>query len=117
MYVAIFYRRILQGEKVNLRTSFTTHDGVYIGKKRKAHVIEPHHNTTSTAPTSASNACTTDDVFAPVRPQIAVEFGSKVPKAVRQRYLDKMIDEYTPKLQSLQDVYDKVTTVYDRITA
>jgi len=97
----------MEGEKVNLRTSFTTHDGVYIGKKRKAHVIEPHHNTTSTAPTSASNACTTDDVFAPVRPQIAVEFGSKVPKAVRQRYLDKMIDEYTPKLQSLQDVYDK----------
>ena len=75
-------------------------------------MIEPHHNTTITTSTSASNVSTIDGVIAPVRPQVAVEFGSKVPKVVRQRYLDKIIDEYTPKLQSLQEVYDKVTTIH-----
>ena len=43
------------------------------------------------------------------RPKIPVEFGSKVPHNIRQKYLDRIIDEYTPKLQSLQEVYDKVT--------
>ena len=76
--------------------SFTTNDGTYIGKKRTA-LVNVDKKESST------------EANAPRRPRIPVEFGSKVPHVVRQRYLDKIIDEYITKMETLQAVYDKVS--------
>lgn len=99
-----------QAETVNQRTSFTTPDGIYIGKKRKAHDLEPQQCTSEEKVVADSNVSRNNTVHVPtVRPQIPVEFGSKVPQVIRQRYLNKMIDEYTPKIKSLQEAYNRVT--------
>ena len=74
---------------------------MYVGKKRRAHKLESV-NAESVQPKGSVQAAP------PKRPRIAVEFGSKVPQVVRQRYLDKMIEEYTDKCKNLQEVYDKV---------
>ena len=69
---------------------FSTDSGVYIGKKRQAHAF--------TAPV----------VEKMKRPKIAMEYGSKVPHVLRQRYLDKIIDEYIPKCESEKVSCEKV---------
>ena len=111
-FVVSFISRFFlsQAEKVNQRTSFTTPDGIYIGKKRKAHEIEPQQYKSEAKLILDSNISKNDTAqVSAIRPQIPVEFGSKVPQVIRQRYLNKIIDEYTPKIKSLEEVYSKVT--------
>ena len=77
--------------------SFTKDDGTYVGKKRTAH-----------------NEVTKDRTVKPVaktpRPKIPIEYGAKVPQNVRQKYLDKFIDELLPKMETEQEAFDKVKT-------
>lgn len=87
-----------------------TPDGMYVGKKRKAHNVETKMEVSEAKRNPGWNVSEKSSAQMPAKkPRIAVQFGSKVPQVVRQRYLDKMILEYTTKLQSLQEVYDKVT--------
>ena len=43
------------------------------------------------------------------RPRIRLEYGAKVPQAVRQKYLDKLIDEYLLIYDDQQEAFDKVS--------
>ena len=43
------------------------------------------------------------------RPRIPVEYGAKVPQNQRQRYLDRIIDEYLRLCSNEKDAYEKVT--------
>ena len=70
--------------------SITTPDGTYVGKKRTAHQASP-------AVTQKMN-----------RPKIPMEMGGKVAHNLRQKYLDKMIDELIPKCASEEEAYEKV---------
>ncbi|XP_065069883.1 RNA exonuclease 1 homolog isoform X2 [Rhopilema esculentum] len=83
-------------EPVSKRMSFTSNDGTYIGKKRKAHTLEINEEPSVLKATVPAK-----------KPRIPVEFGSKVPQVIRQRYLDKIIEEYTDKYSSLGEVYEK----------
>lgn len=103
----------LQTEEVSQMTSFVTSDGIYVGKKRKAHVMELKKEGQQEIRIAGNKASRNNPVEIPAkRPRIPVEFGSKVPQVIRQRYLDKIIDEYTAKFPSLQEVYDKVIFSY-----
>eukprot|EP00794_Sanderia_malayensis_P007732 gene7732-8572_t len=96
---------------VTSRMSFTTQEGTYIGKKRQSHYEASKKKTTQS---SDGNAELT-------RPRIPVHFGSKVPQVLRQRYLDKIIDEYTEKCSSLQEAFDKAVNdeevIFSRCTS
>ncbi len=77
--------------------SFTTEDGMYVGRKRKSHEgKDKKESMTSEAAPDAK------------RPRIPMQFGSKVPQVFRQKYLDRMIDEYVLKVETLQEAYEKV---------
>lgn len=74
---------------------FTTEQGVYVGKKRVAH---NYANTTA-------GPVVTEKVK---RPKLPMELGGKIPHLLRQRYLDKIIDELTPKCDSEKTAIEKV---------
>ena len=42
------------------------------------------------------------------RPRIPVEYGAKVPQNQRQRYLDRIIDEYLRLCSSQKEAFEKV---------
>ena len=42
------------------------------------------------------------------RPKLAMEIGGKIPHMLRQRYLDKIIDEIIPKCASEKEAFEKV---------
>ena len=48
------------------------------------------------------------------RPRIRLQYGAKVPQSVRQKYLDKLVDEYLCLYENQQEAFDKVITIYDR---
>ena len=43
------------------------------------------------------------------RPRILVEYGAKVPQSQRQRYLDRIVDEYLRICPTEKDAFEKVT--------
>lgn len=43
-----------------------------------------------------------------VRPRIRLEYGAKVPQSIRQKYLDKLVDEYLCIYDDQQEAFDKV---------
>ena len=43
------------------------------------------------------------------RPRIRLEFGAKVPQTVRQKYLDKLVDEYLCMYEDMQEAFNKVS--------
>jgi hypothetical protein len=43
------------------------------------------------------------------RPRIRLEFGAKVPQLVRQKYLDKLVDEYLCMYEDMQEACNKVS--------
>lgn len=61
---------------------YTTETGVYVGKKRVAHAFVP------------------PVVEKVKRPKLPIEIGGKLPHLLRQRFLDKIIDEFMPKCKS-----------------
>lgn len=46
------------------------------------------------------------------RPRIPVEYGAKVPQSQRQRYLDRIVDEYLRICRSEKEAFEKVITAY-----
>ena len=42
------------------------------------------------------------------RPKLTMEIGGKIPHMLRQRYLDKIIDEIMPKCASEKEAFEKV---------
>jgi len=70
---------------------FSTEEGVYTGKRRVA------HTGSSTTKASSSTNATTGPY---VRPKLPMEYNSKIPHMLRQRYLDKIMEEYIPKCES-----------------
>ena len=42
------------------------------------------------------------------RPKLVMEVGGKIPHMLRQRYLDKMIDELIPKCSQESEAFEKV---------
>ena len=50
------------------------------------------------------------------RPRIPVEYGAKVPQNQRQRYLDRIIDEYLRLCSTQKEAFEKVdSTVINKI--
>lgn len=43
------------------------------------------------------------------RPRIPVEYGAKVPQSQRQRYLDRIVDEYLRICSTQKEAFEKVT--------
>lgn len=43
-----------------------------------------------------------------IRPRIRLEYGAKVPQSVRQKYLDKLVDEYLCIYEDQQEAFEKV---------
>ena len=43
------------------------------------------------------------------RPRIRLEYGAKVPQTIRQKYLDKLVDEYLSMYENQQEAFDKVS--------
>ena len=43
------------------------------------------------------------------RPRIPVEYGAKVPQSQRQRYLDRIVDEYLRICSTEKEAFEKVT--------
>ena len=43
------------------------------------------------------------------RPRIRLEYGAKVPQNIRQKYLDKLVDEYLSIYENQQEAFDKVS--------
>ena len=78
--------------------SYTTQDGVYVGKKRTAHAISP--------PVKQQQQQKQQQVK---RPRLPLETGGKVPHLLRQKYLDKIIDELLPKCRSEMQAIEKVS--------
>lgn len=67
---------------VSADMGYTTETGVYVGKKRVAHAFVP------------------PVVEKVKRPKLPIEIGGKLPHLLRQRFLDKIIDEFMPKCKS-----------------
>jgi hypothetical protein len=45
------------------------------------------------------------------RPRIRLEYGAKVPQNVRQKYLDKLVDEYLCMYEDQQEAFNKVSLI------
>lgn len=43
------------------------------------------------------------------RPRIPVEYGAKVPQSQRQKYLDRIVDEYLRICSTEKEAFEKVT--------
>ena len=46
------------------------------------------------------------------RPRIPVEYGAKVPQSQRQRYLDRIVDEYLRICSTEKEAFEKVTVCW-----
>lgn len=83
---------------------FTTEEGIYVGRKRVAHASST--SSATKASTVAKTTTKTAEVKV-VRPKLVMEVGGKVPHMLRQKYLDKIIDELTPKCATEKEAIEK----------
>ena len=87
---------------------YSTENGMYVGKKRIAHASFTANNAGKQAAASTSK----EDEEKFMRPKLAVEYNSKIPHALRQRYLDKIIDEFLPKCKSKSEACEEVSETF-----
>ena len=81
---------------------------MYVGKKRIAHASFTANNAGRQAATSTKK----EEAEKFVRPKLSVEYNSKIPHVLRQRYLDKIIDEFLPKCKSESEACEEVSEVF-----
>ncbi|XP_066933708.1 RNA exonuclease 1 homolog isoform X2 [Clytia hemisphaerica] len=96
---------------------YCTENGVYVGKRRIAHASSNNNvskvNVAGASRVQASGSSSVAKTSAVSstgkvqRPKLVMEVGGKVPHLLRQRYLDKIIDELVAKCESEKEAIEK----------